>query len=388
MFLCLLFEILLIGLLCLLLKRNYTLWAAFSFKVICSLCLFLLYYEYYESGDIMRYFENLENLSLHQKLSFDQQTESRSIFFTKLVYPVFKLSFESNLLTNLNMGLINFISGFLLSTELVKLRLLPKGNVYQFIFLCFPSLMFWTSGMTKETIAMTLVFGMAYLTLYAYRKNKELIMCIAIVIMAMLLYNFKYYQAAITIPFLLLCYFRLKLTKTKFLLGLIGVILITISLAFIHPFTNPQKILETIQSTRNFNLAHNGTSKASEFIYQDNIFSLLLNTPKGLFIGLFAPLKAWNLPSSLAIIENILVLILFIFFIVRFQSLRISSIGIIAILFVISYAVLAGISTPNYGTLSRIKVGYSWIYVLLVINGIKLFNYTALKISVKYRLNL
>ena len=385
MFLCILFEILLVGCLYFLLKRNYILWAAILIKLTSSLCLYVLYFDYYQLGDIISYFNNLENIKLGQKLSFAPQTESRAIYFTKLVYPIYKLANYSSLLTQLNMGIINWISGLLLSYELIRVRLLPNKKVFQFIFLCFPSLMFWTSGMTKETVAITLVFSITSLILYAYRKNRELYLSIPIVTMAVLLYNFKYYQATITIPFLLLFYLKLKLTKPQFLYGLIGVVICAISLSIIHPYTSPEKILETIQSTRNFNLSHNGTSQASKIYYQDNLLSFIKNAPVGLFYGLFAPLKAWNLPSGMALVENIIFISLLFMNLCNFKSLRIKSIGVFCILFVVLYAVIAGISSPNYGTLSRIKVAYSWVYILLLINGSQFIISYGIKLLKKYR---
>jgi hypothetical protein len=105
--------------------------------------------------------------------------------------------------------------------------------------------------------------------------------------------------------------------------------------------------------------------------FRPTIGSILYHSPWALFSGIFRPFiwEAQNVMQFLSSIENMAVFLLFISSFKNWKT-AFSSTNRLLILSLIVYVVLLCIfltlSAPNYGTLSRYRVGFLPFFVLLL----------------------
>lgn len=353
-------------------QRDKLFWLYFITKVGVSVAFFLLYKTFYQAGDIFSYIENLKLIYSGHDLNYSKVYEVRTIFFTKLIYPIYFLSNQSSFLTNINLAIINAIATVILIKELSKTSLLPDKILTKSLVLFFPSIMFWTAGISKETVSMSIILSLCSLMLYGFRTKREILVVIPFILLSYILFQFKFYQAVITIPFIIGTYLSLKLSQKVFFWSLFGILVLLILMSFLHPYTHPYKILEAIKSTRSFTLVHGAGDNHTNLDYQISLVSFFKNVPIGLFHGLFSPLKAWNTTSILAMIENITVISTITYIISQFKKIKISDIGILVLIFIAIYAIITGIACPYYGSLIRIRVAYYLFGIILLSNGLNL----------------
>jgi hypothetical protein len=197
----------------------------------------------------------------------------------------------------------------------------------------------------------------------------------------LLLWILKYYYAAVLIPVIFSCiafrFIRQKLSVTNHFvqaalwMAIFSVLLIAAS--FLHPNFSFGIFFEVIVSN---NEAYNKLSSADDLIAYHNLSpdagSILLNTPLALISGLFRPFifEAGNPFQLIAGIENLVILVIVILSLKRVTAMWKSEhrILILAMLvFVFLLCVLLALSTPNFGTLSRYRIGYLPFFLLLVL---------------------
>jgi hypothetical protein len=103
----------------------------------------------------------------------------------------------------------------------------------------------------------------------------------------------------------------------------------------------------------------------------------VLNFPIALFSGLFRPFifEVSNPLQFIVAMENLAICILMIITLwkVKFRVSIRNIYGISAAIYVFSLAVLLAFATPNFGTLSRYKVGYwpFFVFLLLILYFLK-----------------
>jgi hypothetical protein len=113
-------------------------------------------------------------------------------------------------------------------------------------------------------------------------------------------------------------------------------------------------------------------TKTLEYFYFDGSWlGFLINLPLAAAFGLFRPLifEASNFFQALVGLENFAVLLLFILGIWK-SGMKIKwkdPIFLVAVFYIVFLNVMLAFSTPNFGTLSRYKVGYWPFFVLLVL---------------------
>lgn len=368
MFLFILFEILLIGSLAFVAKKNKTYCSYILAKICASIVLYALYVYHYQSGDIKTYLENLSLLEAGKPLSLSPQYESRAIFFIKVIYPIYKASLSNSILTSINLGLMNALAMLLLVKELRINELMGTSRLSEVLILFFPSVLFWTSGLTKETLTLSCVFMISFILLRWKRKNNHLIL-LTLPFISWLLFEIKYYQAIITIPFLLMCLVDLKFPKINLKLLLLSGIGLLALMSFLHPYTNPNMILEAIFETRKFNLVHSSNGIETSIIFDGSLKSFLINIPKGIYYGLISPLIPWNWTSLIAAAENYILMIASIYIVLKSLRTGITRMTILTLFFVLGYALLVGISSPYVGTITRLKTAYLPFLIILLSNS-------------------
>jgi hypothetical protein len=139
-----------------------------------------------------------------------------------------------------------------------------------------------------------------------------------------------------------------------------------------HPNFYLDQFQEVIISNYNEFDALSDTKNLIHYYQWDgSVTSMLINSPWALLSGLFRPMigEGQGFLGFAASLENFLLLILFVTSFLNLKKMFTSSHQII-LLAVVSYCVVLcvflALSTPNFGTLSRYRVGLLPFFVFLV----------------------
>ena len=376
-------------------------WPALFIKMISGIALGLLYIYYYSLGDTFQYFKdgsllasfarnNLvsyfsflwsgnESFDIWQSLGL---TVPRALFLVKIVSVICLLTLNDYWLVSLYFSLASFYGAWLLLKQVIALNPTYKHPALAAI-LFFPSVVFWSSGLMKESLAMACLFFLSALFLKTWRKeNPKLMEWVLMCIAVWLLWNLKYYYLAVFLPivfasFVFKFFIHPFLTTKKIIIRiLIWLIVLIIPLAvmsFIRPNFYPDRFLHVIVSN---NDVFNQRSDAWDAIHysnlQPNAFSVFVNSPWALFSGLFRPFL-WEVNTVfqfLVAIENTFIFLLTASAIFRGRT-ALQTPNRLLVFSIITYTsilcVFLALSTPNFGTLVRYKVGFLPFFLLIIL---------------------
>jgi hypothetical protein len=350
-------------------------WSAFAARLSAGILLGLFYQYYYNGqGDTFVFFEDAIQFV---KGNFGEVTsEPRSLFFIYVVAGINQLTGNNYWITSLWFSLFVFLSSYRLVVQLdhfyPALRMPARAAL---LFL--PSVLFWSSGVIKESLA----FGAVIILVFYFVGfiNSERITAKSVVEIALaliLLLNLKYYWAAVLLPSMITALIVKKISPSKFLaVWYAGVfILLCLAVSFTHPNFYLSRFLSVIVDN---NHTYAGENIIHYYDLSPGLLSILINSPLALFSGLFRPLLEFSsMPAILASLENVTILSLFIWKIIfasRPYRLRSGEPGrnrviVIAVLtYIIVLCIFLALSTPNLGTLSRYRVGFLSFFVLLIL---------------------
>ena len=373
----------------------------------------LVYTYYYDGGDTFVFFQDagqLANLGLRSPvdfgrvLLFDQypdetlpsllvyEQEPRSFFLIKILSVVTMATFQSYWLSGLYFSLFSFWGMWRLANTLA--RAFPGTQLAAALaFLFFPSVVFWSAGVMKESLALG-VIGLvtawwlsALLRQEPWKTRRSFGPMLFCPLLLLVLWKLKYYYFAVYLPCLLAGGLLLLLHRRSkprsrwiwvclfFLLlaGLTGLI------TRLHPNLALNYFLEVLVQNHD---ALYALSKADNRIEYDQlqptVTSFLQNLPLALTSGLLRPfLGAWNKTMQwMNGFENLFLLLLActsLFRIWQKKGLRLSQEAWIlsgtAGLYILILAALLAFSTPNFGTLTRYKVAFLPFMIYLLANG-------------------
>lgn len=377
-----------------------------------GLCVGMLYSLYYQEGDMLAYYDDavlLTNLCLQNPYKyclflFDQELveglrfadQSRALFFSKIASVVSLFSLKNYWLITISFSFINFFFSWWFVVKLIDFLKVNEAIVYVSI-LFYPSVVFWSSGLLKEAIALSSIYFLSGALLSYHKKRygwkKNTFFTLAVVLFSWALWMLKYYYAAILLPIWLVLFiiqslkhYQENLSHLQWKLAWVMLILIASGLflifMFSHPNLNPDAILKAI--VRNHDLSVIASQEGKCIIFEGlnpNFTNFLVHFPKAVFSGLFRPLpfEGSSLLFWLAGIENFVLLSLSVFALISFFSLKKISnpeMVLACLIYTILLAGLISLASPNFGSLSRYKVAYApfWLLIcLLCINENPLF---------------
>ncbi|HEU5148185.1 MAG TPA: hypothetical protein VFT90_15780, partial [Chryseosolibacter sp.] len=152
---------------------------------------------------------------------------------------------------------------------------------------------------------------------------------------------------------------------------LLPLVLVTL----LHPNFNIDRLLTVIVSN---NSIYNDLSEANEYVEFNNLtptpVSILIHSPWALFSGLFRPLP-WETSSFVQVIQGIensallLLSVAALWRVGRYSSSQHRLLMLALITFVAGTCIFITLSAPNFGTLSRYRVGYISFYALLILSA-------------------
>jgi hypothetical protein len=383
-------------------------WFAFFFKWLAALSLGLVYMYYYPGGDTWTYFEEAKKLSLLATSDFSQfwdlflasndtstvthflYVHDRSFLFVKIVSLLNLVSGNNYWVTASYFSLVSFFSSWFLFIQLRRFAPDSTRAAALAIFL-FPSILFWSSGLLKETLAMAAVYYLTAVLIQLLCGAKVQLVQWALVFFSVWIgWSIKYYWLGIFIAAWLSCLFVFILTKNRKIsqrksgLGWLGLfLLLAAGASFAHPNFHLERVMEVIVSNHDLSVLQ---SKGNDYIhYYDllpTVASMAVNSPWALFSALFRPMpfEATGLPSVLASLENLIIFALAVSYL---ASARKKSPPFVIPLFVFSVVlcVFLALSTPNFGTLSRYRVGFLPFMIFVFSFRNPLLNYLMNRLS-------
>jgi hypothetical protein len=375
-------------------------WPALIVKLASGILVGVLYTYYYSVGDTFGFFQDAMSLTKLARTDFltylkflwngDESfvvwsdlilVQPRSLFFVKFISFFSLITFDNYWLISLYFSFISFAAAWLLVTAIAKL--FPENALAAVIaFLFFPSVVFWGSGIIKESAALACLTFLSFIFVRKWKNQDVSIIQWLMAIWALwILWNLKYYYAAVFVPVVVTAYSihafvgpRLKLQRARS--EIIAWVMMFVVLLFVvsqlHPNFDPQRFLDVV--ALNYE-AFEMISAPDDMIHFHDLkatpASMIINAPLALLSGLFRPFlwEAGNILQLFLAIENAALVILLVTSLPALSTVRRSPDRLLIlslIIYIFLLCVFVTLSTPNFGTLARYRVGYVPFFAFLV----------------------
>jgi len=373
---------------------RFIFWPSLFLKLAAGIGLGLLYRYYYGNGDTFYFYTEAVELAnvffsntweyvqfIFQRPEAASQEEGslRTTFLVKVISVFAVFTGSSYWITSLWFSFISFLASFYLFKVITKY--FRKSEVAAALaLLFFPSIVFWSAGIIKESIGLAALLIMAAFYLKIMKGEKWTIPGFLVPLLCLwIVWNLKYYWLAVFLPVVitsLLCYYGFLYFKIssgyKLLCWAVLFMLLTFGISLTRPNFYFDRIFGVIaENYQAFAAISDKSDLIDYYKLSSNWQSIVLNSPWALFSGLFRPFlwEADNLLKIITSLENSLILVLCLASVSRLKNFIIAPDKLLT-LSVIVYSVLLciflALSTPNLGSLSRYKVGFLPFFVFLV----------------------
>ncbi len=366
-------------------------WPAVIWKVINGVLYGAIFLNIFQEGDTQKLFEDASVMAqwalddpvtyfhsglfgiTDQNLALHYLGQPRALFFSWLITPLVILGGGNYWITAIQLSVLSFTGWWILAAKLVKSY--PRtatAAVWCLLFL--PSTVFWSTGVSKEAVFMA---GWCWLIAYCwpgFRKDHWKLWRIPLyLILVLALFRLKYYYIAVTVPILLATLISWSRTQEgiRYFRWTISLIVLLAVIGFTHPNLQWDNVFAVIQ--QNSQLIAQKSHSAVLVHYQNQTDPgawTVMNVPQAWFAGMFRPfIGDWgNLWQNLAAIESILMWILALAAFYRFRAWSaLWRTWLPVAIFAILLATLLALSTPNLGTLVRLKIVYQPIVYCLLL---------------------
>jgi len=364
-------------------------WPALLCKLTAGIALGLVYRYYYVAGDTFLFYQDGVTLTEWGKDNFQAYCrflwnsdglvsiwnslrghEPRSLFFSKMVSLVNFITNENYWITGCYFSFASFLSAMVLARTLI--RFYPYARVAAVLSCLFiPSVVFWSAGIVKESVAM---MSLCFLASIFLRIMKDDDFYSADVLRTLLfiwiLWNVKYYYAALfltvsatSIIVKIVSWNNPRPAFYKQLLIWVVVFFMPFSIAaWLKPNFRYENFFRVVIEN---NQAYNALSIHNDVIGYHNLqptaTSLLVNAPWALCSGLLRPFP-WEIQTvfqALISVENIALLMLLILAVKNIARCKTIDCMIVwsALVYIVLLCTFLALSTPNFGTLSRYRIG-------------------------------
>ncbi len=381
-------------------------------KIIGSISFCLIFTYYYKGGDTISYYESARAMSnllnenpgdflkmffsgtSSQNLNyFSLKTgypwgyiffEPHTNFLIKLFTPILFISFNSYVLSSILIAVISYTGIWKMYMLLVEFY--PKYEKEIAIgFLFVPTVIFWGSGMLKDTVTLSAVCWMIVsIDKVFIRRRKFLKNSFALILSSIVLINIKPYILMNALPglFIWIFYQRIQKFRNAFLRYATIPFIILLSVAggfyILSALGNSlgkfslDKIMETaVVSQEDLKRDYYKGSSFDIGKIEPTISGFISKSPEATIAGLFRPFiwEAKKVVIFLSGIENFIVLMITLIIIFRLRLFGLLKLlfNNPLLLFLITYSVLfafsIGISTSNYGALIRFKIAFAPFYI-------------------------
>lgn len=362
-------------------------WLSFVFHLVAGVGVGLIYTYYYTANDTWFFFEDAKTLSGLAKQGFSSYLntivdlddgvalqlvaqDSRSMVFVKILSFFSLITGDNYWLCTAYFSLLSFASSWFLYSRITHYfeHSVAAGTL---AFLIFPSIVFWSSGIEKETFALSCLYFLAGLFLqYILTKKISLLQIVIAFLAIYVLWAIKYYWAGV---FLIAAVSGLS---TNQLLGSAAIkkhltsiyfacfALIGIGVSFLHPNFYLYRFLEVVMANHDAFVPLSTNQNLIHFYeLRPTVSSMALNSPWALMSGIFRPFigEGQGVLGLVASLENFSILVLAVSFVWSNRKRAREPLGVLflaTISYCIVLCVFLALSTPNLGTLSRYRVGF------------------------------
>lgn len=366
---------------------------ALLFKMVMAISLGLVYLHYYTANDTWLFFKDaaiLADYARHDFGSYIQflwsndhshlieisNMQERSLFLVKIISFFSLIGGNNYWIAAIYFSLISFIASWNLFKVITR-NFANSQSAAALAFLFFPSIIFWSSGLVKETLALAGIYFVALVSIKTIKSEKifwwEWIIAVLAFYAA---WNLKYYWAALFMAVVttsILVFFlqkRIKLLNQHKLIGW-GVIFLSLaSLASLsHPNFYLSRFLDVLISNHNDFLK---ISRPDGIIHYYNLtaswWSIFINSPWAFLSGLFRPFvwEASGLTSLLASFENLFLMVLVVASFFRKWPRSKDLLLLSSAVYIILLCIFLALSTPNLGTLSRYRTGFLPFFIFII----------------------
>ena len=149
-------------------------------------------------------------------------------------------------------------------------------------------------------------------------------------------------------------------------------LVVCFGVTLIHPNFYLERFLQVLASNYHEFIQLSSPGNLVHYDLQPTWWSVIYNSPLAISSGLFRPFiwEASNVLQVIVSIENLFVLTLTLAALFRLPSLKSSSYRLLifsSIVYILILCLFLALSTPNFGTLARYKVGFQpfLIFILL-----------------------
>lgn len=398
--------------------------AAFYLKVLAGLGLTYVYTSYYSGrndADIFRYFDDskvmydavksspadyftmLSGIGDDQQYFFDNyyskmnnwylkyQTvmynDSHTVIRINAFFRLFSLGFFQ--VHNILFVILGFIGLLALYKTFIKYFSSKSLALYFAVFLI-PSVVFWSSGILKESL---LIFAMGLL-FYSYQQllfiSFNVYRVVLLLFSLLLMYFTKTYVLAVLVPVLLANTWIVLTNNRHAFAKQLVTLLVFINGAIIvgnllPDFNVFQLITNKLHDFTNLALYNNAGSMIDPIPIEPHFLSFLKYSPLAVLTTLFRPFPSDvnSLIMVPVLIENIIIAAT-VFLAVVFHEKKLQYIRIIylCLFFVIVLSVITGLTTPVLGALARYRVPllpFLFIMLFLIIDFNKIARFLKIK---------
>ncbi len=387
-------------------RLNYPFTKPFFFpalilKLLAGIGVGLLYIHYYHNGDTIRFqmlsnkLSGLADGNLKEYLLFvfhggihhpfssvlGLNEEPRTLFFIKFLSLLNLITGGNYWLNALYLSFFSFIGAWLIIYSLSSIR--QEFFLPAYIpFALFPSMVFWSSGVLKESLSYLCMGIMAFIFLDFYIKNRIGILSIILfLLMGWIYWNLKYYLVILMVVSMVSVLVsdtlseKFNIKQIPVILGLVFAILIVAG-TFLHPNFALNRIVGVLQENHMKIIALSHHKNTVPFIpVPSSAAGIFINLPVALFAGLFMPLpfQGSGLLTLAPGLINLIILLTTLLLTYRgiyFPQGKLKLLLFGSLIYIIILATLLSYSTPNFGTLERYKVSYLPFYIFIILEGI------------------
>ncbi len=245
---------------------------------------------------------------------------------------------------------------------------------------CIPSVVFWGSGIVKETLALA---GLLYLTglFVRWASGARFKWWHGVLIIPALFFTwvFKYYWLAVFMAVLIPTVTLIFVTRKKALSAWqwisgwsVAFIVLVAIVSLAHPNFYLSRILLVVVANHDKYVELSSPDNVIHYSnLQPTIASVLQNSPLAFISGLFRPFvwEAGNASALAASIETLMILLLTISFLLSWRK-KINITFIFPLLvYTATLCIFLALSTPNFGTLSRFRIGFLPFFIFMIWQG-------------------
>ncbi len=374
-------------------------------KLMSGIGVGLLYFYHYRGGDTVQYDMAVRLVLgsaitvrewflflLHSDLSFlaSQHSqvlmEPRSLFFVKILSILYLLSGKSYWMASIYLSLFSFWgSWYLVKTIMRQWPQLKYPALASFLY--FPPLVFWSSGVLKDSVAYACIMALSAWAIMGFKKRsiswREYLTGIFLI---WILWSVKYHLAAILILSLVAgIVYQTMINRYKGILKygwfILFMVILIIAFSFFHPNFRLDIIIEVLRDNQErIILVSEGRNIIHYLPYGNVLIHFLLNLPLSLFAGLFMPLP-WQGSGFLPDLTGVFNALILVLTILKILSMKQDPIKwnvwyLMTGIYVVLLAVLMAYATPNFGTLERYKTAYMPFFICWLLDNKRLLNIT------------